>query len=106
MHEIIRSMDMSRQPGMVLKLYISKAYDKVNWDFLFKVLMKLSKLIDLIRECATTMRYAVLVNGIPKGSFRETRGIRKGYPSSPYLFIILMEVMGRIFLNLIRRGKL
>ena len=33
-HEVIHSMEKSREPGMAFKLDISKAYDKVNWDFL------------------------------------------------------------------------
>lgn len=37
-HEIIHSMDKCHQPVMVLKLDISKDYDRVNWNFLFKVL--------------------------------------------------------------------
>ena len=37
-HEIIHSMEKNKKPGMDLKLDISKAYDKVRWDFLYDVL--------------------------------------------------------------------
>ena len=50
-HEVIHSMEKNRQPGMAFKLDISKAYDKVNWDFLHDVLEKVeffNKIINLI----------------------------------------------------------
>ena len=37
-HEIIHSIEKSKIIGMALKLDISKAYDKVRWDFLYDVL--------------------------------------------------------------------
>lgn len=57
-YEIIHSMDKCRNPGMVFKLDISKACDKVKWSFLFKVMQKIGvgeKLLNLIRECITTV---------------------------------------------------
>lgn len=40
-HEIIHSMDRSKVLGMDFKLDISKAYEKVNWSFLIKILDKM-----------------------------------------------------------------
>lgn len=40
-HDTIHSMEKSRIPGMAFKLDISKAYDKVNWNFPYVVLSKL-----------------------------------------------------------------
>lgn len=31
-------MERSKKPGMALRLEISKAYDKVSWNFLYDVL--------------------------------------------------------------------
>jgi hypothetical protein len=33
-HETIHSSQSEKKPGMLLKLDMSKAYDKINWDFL------------------------------------------------------------------------
>ena len=30
-HEVLHSLQSSRQPGMLIKLDISKAYDKLSW---------------------------------------------------------------------------
>lgn len=39
--------------------------------------------------------FSILVNGLVKGYFPRKRGIRKGDPLSPFLFIILIEALGR-----------
>lgn len=37
-HEVIHSMEAGKRDGMLLKLDLSKAYDRVNWSFLGLVL--------------------------------------------------------------------
>ncbi|GLJ43861.1 hypothetical protein SUGI_0914210 [Cryptomeria japonica] len=94
---------------MVLKLDISKAYDRINWNFLFKVLKAMgfgNKLIKLIGECISIVTYIVLLNGSPLEKFRASRGLRQGDPLSPYLFIILVEVLASNLNSMVRRGAL
>ncbi|RVX03347.1 Transposon TX1 uncharacterized 149 kDa protein [Vitis vinifera] len=89
--------------GVLCKLDIEKAYDRVSWSFLLVVLKEMGfgeRWIKWIDWCISTVKFSVLVNGSPSGFFQSTRGLRQGDPLSPYLFVIAMEV----FSSMVRRA--
>ena len=70
----------------VLKIDMSKAYDKVDWTFLKAVLIVMKfkdRWIQWITECVTSVSYTLLVNGNFTSSFKPFQGLRQGILSLP-----------------------
>ncbi|XP_026410193.1 uncharacterized protein LOC113305353 [Papaver somniferum] len=92
-----------------IKLDVSKAYDKLEWSFLEKVLRKMGlaeNWIKLINQCVFTVSYSFLLNGSPTNFFQLERGLRQGDPLSPYLHIICSEALSYYIDNLQRKDTL
>ena len=83
---------------MVTKLDMEKSFDRVRHSFLLKVMKKLgfdstfTKWIAL--WIASPWKYP-LVNGQVVGFFKYSRGLRQGYPLSPFIYIIMANSLSR-----------
>ena len=80
--------------GAILKIYLSKSYDKVNWLYIHMLLIHLGFGIAFFRwimSCVTTVSFSVLINGAASPFFHAERGLRQGCPLSPLLFLLVVE---------------
>ena len=87
---------------MDVRLDISKAYDRVEWDFLRQIMLKLgidARWVNLAMEIVCTASYFVLINGEPQGYISPSRGVRQGDPLSPYLFLLCAEGLSSLIIK-------
>ena len=103
--QVARTINARRQKGVFLKLDISRAFDSLSWPFLFEVLRALGFGVIWLKWIAlllSTASMRILVNGVPGKSIKYVRGLRQGDPTSPQLFVLVMEVLS---LAVLRAGE-
>ncbi|KAA3468179.1 reverse transcriptase [Gossypium australe] len=102
-----RQKRMGKKGYMAVKLDISKAYDRVEWEFVRQMMKQMgfeTRLIELIMQCITSSSYAIIVNGNRGSSFHPTRGLRQRDPLSPFLFLTCSEGLSALMTSAMRNG--
>lgn len=100
-HEIMDYLHKKKGKNgfMAIKVDLAKAFDKVEWSLLAKILTNLGfcrEFVDWILQCITTSSFSFLVNSAPYGMLKPSRGIRQGDPLSHFLFVIYTEILSRM----------
>lgn len=68
MLHFLRTSQARKRGSMAVKTDMSKAYDRIEWDFLKAVLERIGfhgKWIGRILECVSTVSYTFIINGAP-----------------------------------------
>ena len=81
--EGLHSIKTKKFKGAMLKIDLSKAFDKVSWLYNRMLLTHLGFNIGFIRwimSDITTVSFSVLINGAASPFFHSERGIRQGFP--------------------------
>ena len=109
LHEILHETKKRRETGIVLKLDFEKAYDKVNWNFLFDCL-KLWDFCDTwinwIKDVVTGGTVCVKLNNVEGPYFVSHKGVRQGDPLSPILFNFVADCLARMVRQAQQNGLL
>lgn len=107
--EILHSIQTQKLKGMVLKVYLSKAFYKVNCLYIRMILTHLGFPYEFIRWilcCITNVSFSVLINWVASPFFHSERGLRQGCPLSSLLFLLIMEGLSYILKEEHQRGRL
>ena len=86
-------------PGLLVSVDFQQAFDTVSWKFIDKTLdyfnfgPSLKKWIKLFQ---TGAQLCILQNGNLSESFNLQRGCRQGDPISPHIFILCVEILGKM----------
>lgn len=83
-----------KRGSFIIKVGLSKAYDKVSWEFIWRVLEEKkipSNLVNMIMHGITSVETNIKWNGVRSLFFRPSRGIRHGNPISPYILVLCVD---------------
>ncbi|KAK5783612.1 hypothetical protein PVK06_038121 [Gossypium arboreum] len=99
---------MGKKGFMAVKLDMSKAYDRIEWEFIKQIMIQMgfaNRWVNTIMQCVTTVSYSMVMNGHQGEKFQLTRGLCQGDPLSPFLFLLCGKGLSSL-LRLAERDRL
>jgi hypothetical protein len=95
-YDVINYINENKRTGIITFIDYEKAFDTVNWKFLYKCLKAFNfgdKYIAAIKTLYNNIETSVSNNGYSSQFFKPSRGIRQGCPLSALLFIFVVETL-------------
>ena len=94
--ELIAISKFHKKPGMILLIDFSKAFDSINCEFIYETLEFLNfgpYFIKIIKTMLNSKKCNMMIDGFKTEQFKILRGVPQGDTASPYIFIIVLEIL-------------
>ena len=95
--EIVAAWHRDGTTSFMWKVDFAKAYDSIDWCFLWNVLRRrgfLETWVRWVKQCVMTSTFAILVNSRLQGGWiHPQRGIWQGCKLAPLLFILAVDAL-------------
>jgi hypothetical protein len=95
-----KQLHARKVPSLLLKVDIARAFDLVSWPFLLQIMQVVdfsSGWRDWVSALLSSASIKVMLNDMPEERGCHARSLRQGYPLSPMLFLLVMEVLSAMF---------
>ena len=94
-------------PRVLLKLALARAFDSLAWPFLMETLRQYgfgNRFMEWIAILLSSASTRILMNGEPGPPIWHRKGLRQGDPVSPQLFVLAVDILGRLIKRAIDMG--
>lgn len=109
MTKAIHKVKLATEDFIFMKLDIKKAFDSLEWEFLFAVLENFGFgpcFINYIRATTVEVASSALLNGRFTTPFPISCSIRQGCPLSALLFVVAMDVLSNMLTTTVIEGHM
>ena len=96
LRDVVSYATMFDSPVAILSLDQEKAFDRVDWSFMYATLRRMgfgTSFLQWVNLFYTGVQSSVNVNGYLSPFFSLSRGVRQGCPLSPLLYVLVAEVL-------------